>query len=223
MMALNPARFVMGHRSGSNTRPTRTVNLDAFRIGIHEVTFSEYDRYAQATGARRPDDFGFGRGNRPVVDVTWDEALAYTRWLTRTTGRRYRLPSEAEWEYAARAGTDTNFWWGSTPVAGMAVCMECGSAWDRRSTAPVGSLAANPFGLHDTAGNAAEWVADCYRPNYLGAPDDGRPVEREGCRERVVRGGSWASPAASLRSHDRRGYAPSTRTSQIGFRVAADD
>jgi len=225
MVALRPAGFRMGGSAAdptSDARPVHRVTLDAFLIGTHEVTFDEYDAYVRATGARRPSDFGHGRGRQPVVDVSWPDAVSYIGWLSRRTGHRYRLPTEAEWEYAARGGTVTAYWWGVAPMHGRAVCFDCGTRWDRRGPAPVGSFPANPFGLHDTAGNVAEWVADCYRPGYRNAPADGRALEMSGCAERVARGGSWRTPVRSLRSGRRGSFPPDTRNAMIGFRVARD-
>ncbi len=225
LIALNPATYRMGRSAGvahSDGAPVREVVLPAFLIGSREVTFAEYDRFVTATGARRPSDHGFGRGKRPVIDVSWGDALAYTRWLSRRTGHRYRLPSEAEWEYAARAGGRSLHWWGADAPAGRAVCLDCGSRWDGRSTAPVASLAANPFGLYDTAGNVYEWVADCYQPTHRNAPSDGSALQLRGCRQRVARGGSFRTPLTSVYSHARRGFEPETRVDMIGFRIARD-
>ncbi|MBK1731432.1 SUMF1/EgtB/PvdO family nonheme iron enzyme [Thiococcus pfennigii] len=224
MVALRGERFTMGYDAltRGDTAPAREVALSGFLIGAHEVTFDDYDRFARATGRRLPDDFGWGRGRRPVVDVGWDDANAYAEWLSRETGERYRLPSEAEWEFAAAGGVTTPYWWGSHPETGRAVCFDCGTAWDNRSPAPVATFAANPFGLYDTAGNVAEWVADCYRPNYRGAPTDGRPWEAAGCTQRVVRGGAFSRPASSMRHFARSRLAPDTRLDMLGFRVARD-
>ena len=225
LIALNSATYRMGRSAGlahSDVVPAREVTLPAFLIGAREVTFAEYDRFVAATGARRPSDHGFGRGRRPVIDVSWGDAVAYTRWLSRRTGQAYRLPTEAEWEYAARAGGLSLNWWGADAPAGRAVCLDCGSRWDGRSTAPVASLAPNPFGLYDTAGNVYEWVADCYQPNYRNAPTDGSAVQLRPCRQRVARGGSFRTPLTSAYSHARRGFDPDTRVDMIGFRIARD-
>jgi formylglycine-generating enzyme required for sulfatase activity len=225
MIALNPGSFRMGNATGMTSgddRPARDVSLAPFMIGAHEVTFAEYDRFVNATGARRPKDFGFGRGRQPVVDVTWEEARAYTLWLSRRTGKSYRLPTEAEWEYAARAGTRSMFWWGYDKLAGGAVCMDCGTRQVPSSPAPVGASGPNPFGLYDTAGNVYEWVADCYRPSYTGAPSDGSAVNEIGCRQRVARGGSFKTPASSARVDARRAFEPDTHINMLGFRVARD-
>jgi formylglycine-generating enzyme required for sulfatase activity len=203
--------------------PEHQVQVRGFLIGANEVTFADYDRFARAAGRRLPDDFGWGRGRRPVVDVSWVDAQAYAQWLSRQTGRRYRLPSEAEWEYAARGGTQSSYWWGGGPQPGRALCFNCGSTWDGRSTAPVGSFEPNPYGLYDTAGNVLEWTADCYRPSYEGAPADGSAWDQAPCDGRVARGGAFDKPAKSLRSTARAQLGPDTRLNMLGFRVARDE
>jgi formylglycine-generating enzyme required for sulfatase activity len=224
LASLPGGRFEMGRNSTTATDygPAREVEIAPFLIGVHEVTFKEYDDFARATGRALPSDFGWGRGQRPVVGVTWDDAQAYAAWLSRQTGQAYRLPSEAEWEYAARAGGRGSYWWGFGLEPNRAVCFDCGSAWDNRSTAPVGSFAPSPFGLYDTAGNAMEWVADCYNPGYRGAPGDGRPRLDGPCAQRVARGGAYNKPSASMRAHARAHFPPETRLGFLGFRIARD-
>lgn len=224
MVHLKGSRYTMGRDTpdAPDAGPAHEVVVAPFLIGATEVTFAEYDRFVQATGRRSPRDFGWGRGQRPVIDVSWYDARAYTRWLSRTTGEAYRLPSEAEWEFAARGGTESSYWWGGYPETGRAACFDCGSRWDNRSTAPVASFASNPFRLYDTAGNAAEWVADCYRPTYSGAPTDGSAREVPGCDYRVVRGGAFSRPASSMRSFARNRIAPTVRLNMLGFRVARE-
>src|SRR5262249_35129386 len=167
----------------------------SFKLGKYEVTFNEYDRFVLATNRRRPNDWRFGRGRQPAINVSWQDAVAYAEWLSKQTRKRYRLATEAEWEYAARAGSESNYWWGNELIKGMANCMSCGGQWDGgNGTAPVGSFKSNPFGLYDTAGNVWEWVQDCYHENYDGAPPDGTAWEAKDptqCLNRVVRGGSW--------------------------------
>ncbi|MFZ0258169.1 MAG: SUMF1/EgtB/PvdO family nonheme iron enzyme, partial [Gammaproteobacteria bacterium] len=176
--------------------PRHRVTIDRpFAIGKYEVTFDDYEQFARATGRALPDDEHWGRDHRPVIKVSWEDATAYTEWLSQQTGKRYRLPTEAQWEYAARAGTETRYWWGDDIGRHRANCRGCGSQWDNKQTAPVGSFEANPFGLHDTAGNVWEWVQDCWHDNYEGAPTDGSAWETDDCRFRVFRGGSWYSPA----------------------------
>lgn len=225
LIVLNPSQYLMGNPVGmadSDARPVHKVSLDGFMIGSREVTFADYDRFVRETGARRPHDYGWGRGSRPVVGVSWEEAVAYTEWLSRKTGQRYRLPSEAEWEYAARGGTTTSYWWGVGSPASRALCLDCGTRWDQVSTAPVASFPPNPFGLFDTAGNVYEWTADCYHHNYKGAPADGSARNEPGCEYRVVRGGGFKSPAGAMRSHSRNRFAADAEVDMVGFRVARD-
>ncbi len=225
MVWINPAEFRMGYGRGLATAdhlPAHDVQLDAYLIGATEVSIADYDRYVAATGARSPSDFGRGRGDQPVVDVSWDEAVAYARWLARRTGKPYRLPSEAEWEYAARADSIGRFWWGSGAANGRAVCLGCGSDWDNRSPAPVASFPANPFGLHHIVGNVEEWVGDCYRPSYKGAPADGRTWDAADCEARVTRGGAYNRPDSAAYSHARTQHPPASRMPSLGFRVARD-
>jgi formylglycine-generating enzyme required for sulfatase activity len=226
MLMLRGGEFTMGKARalpGDDAGPARKVSLEGFLIGATEVTFEEYDRFARASGRRLPDDFGWGRGQRPVVDVSWADARAYARWLTERTGKNYRLPSEAEWEYAAGAGRTSAFWWGYQAGRGRAVCFDCGSRWDKRSSAPVASFAPNPFGLYDTAGNVMEWVDDCYHPDYVGAPLNGQSRGGGDCSFRVARGGAFNKPARSMRTTTRHHYAPGTRINHLGFRLARDE
>ena len=153
-----PPLFCAAYR---HERPVRTVIISRpIAMSKYEVTFEDYDRFALATNRTPPDDTGWGRGTRPVIHVNWSQAKAYANWLSEQTGQSYRLPSEAEWEYAARSGTKTRYSWGNRIGANRANCVGCGSRWDNDRTAPVGSFAANPFGRHDMHGNVAEWLED---------------------------------------------------------------
>ena len=175
MAVLPTGRFQMRSGRDSDEGPVRTVNISKrIAMGRYEVTFADYDRFVSATGRESPDDKGWGRGTRPVINVSQADAKAYAAWLSAQTGEPYRLPSEAEWEYAAWAGTRTRYSWGNEIVRNRANCHGYGSKWDNARTAPVGSFAANAFGLYDMHGNVWEWVADCYHNNYEGAPSDGR-------------------------------------------------
>ena len=217
--------FEMGGGSTSPNfaeRPRHQVRLKRFAIGKHEVTFDQYDKFAQATGRSKPSSAGWGRGNRPVINVSWQDAVAYTRWLSEQTGSRYRLPTEAEWEFAARSGSNKRFWWGNKVGEANANCFDCGSEWSGSKTAPVGSFAASSFAVHDMAGNVMEWVQDCYRSGYDEAPDGGSAVEFAGCAERVVRGGGYDSPADLLRSASRSQRSPGVRLNNLGFRVVRE-
>jgi formylglycine-generating enzyme required for sulfatase activity len=191
---------------------------------VYEVTFEEYDRFTTATGRRRPHDQGWGRASRPVVDVSWNDAVAYAAWLSSETGHEYRLPSEAEWEYAARAGTTTRYGLGQNIGRNRASCRTCGSRWDGDQTAPAGSFAANGWGLHDMHGNVYEWVADCWHENYARAAraprDPSAWTSGADCSRRVVRGGSWNSYPVALRSANRLRIPARSQGGASGFRVA---
>jgi hypothetical protein len=198
----------------------RTVTFIKPFIGRYEVTFEEYDRFVQATGRRLPDDGGWGRGKQAVIKVSWKDAVAYAEWLSRETGERYRLPTEAEWEYAARAGAESRYWWGDDIRQGAKVwanCDGCGSGWGDKQTAPVGSFEPNAYGLYDTAGNVWEWVQDCWHENYVGAPEDGSAWEERDCGLRVLRGGSWFYRPRWLRSATRSRGNPQTGFYSCGF------
>lgn len=222
MVELLPASFQMGSIGNSlnfDEGPRHMVTIKAFSISRREVTFDEYDRFARATGRRLPYDETWGRGKRPVINVSWHDAVAYTDWLSQQTGQVYRLPSEAEWEYAARAGSVFSYWWADSAGGTHANCFDCGSRWDGKQTAPTGSFEANRFGLYDMSGNAQEWTADCYHNSYIGAPDDGGAWLTPGCTQRVVRGGAYSSPLDTLRSAKRGQLIQDTRLDNLGFRV----
>lgn len=226
-MAVIPAgQFRMGDLRGDgdpDEGPARMVKIARpFAIGRYEVTFDEYARFARATGSPLPDDSGFGRGRHPVVNVTWQDAVAYTVWLSRETGHAYRLPSEAEWEYAARGGTSGRYWWGDEPERGRANCGACGTEWDGERTAPAGALPANPFGLHEVLGNLWEWTLDCYNDSYAGIPSDGSAHIYRGCGQKVIRGGSWVMPPREIRAANRWRTYPAGPSDDIGLRLARD-
>jgi formylglycine-generating enzyme required for sulfatase activity len=229
MIAIPAGAFTMGSNveSGpyhnSTEKPQRSVSVPAFLLGKYEVTFDEWDACVAAQGCtHRPGDRGWGRGRRPVILVSWEDAKQYVDWLSRKTGKAYRLTSEAEWEYAARGGTTTHFWWGDAPGRNNANCFGCGSQWDDRQTAPVGSFPPNPFGLHDLLGNAKEWVEDCWVTNsYSGAPSDGSAWVSGPCKLRMLRGGSFMTGSNASRAASRSLEHPGERRNfHIGFRVA---
>ena len=260
MVWLPTGEFTMGSPAseagrGADEGPQRRVRIGyPLAVGVHEVTRGEFGRFVSSTGhavggscwtfedgkyEERPGRSwrspGFSQGDdHPVVCVNWDDAQAYVRWLSRETGKGYRLPSEAEWEYAARGGTSTSRWWGHSADSG------CGSAngadltakdrfshWTVAScrdghvyTAPVGSYGANPFGLYDVLGNVFEWVGDCWNGSYAGAPSDGGTWTSGECGRRVVRGGSWGSSPRYVRAAYRSRSVTGGRNNRLGFRVA---
>jgi formylglycine-generating enzyme required for sulfatase activity len=213
----------MGSNENDNEKPPHKVNIARpFALGRYAVTFEEWDACVAAGGCNgyKPKDQGWERRRRPVINVSWDDAQAYAKWLSGRTGQTYRLPSEAEREHAARARTDTRYFWGDDIGRGNANCIGCGSQWDGKQTAPVGSFKPNPFGLYDMHGNVWEWAQDCYVDNYKAAPTDGRAVETSGCVSRVLRGGSWYYNPRGLRSAFRYVDRPVNRYLSFGFRLA---
>jgi formylglycine-generating enzyme required for sulfatase activity len=217
--------FEMGARDlGATEQPMHRVSIaKPFALGRYEVTFAEWDACVAAGGCQhRPSDRGWGRGDRPVMNVSWNDTQSYLRWLSAKTGRTYRLPSEAEWEYAAHAGTRTAYWWGDAVGRANANCADCGSEFDRRETAPVGSFAASSLGLYNMLGNVAEWVEDCWVPSYRGAPADGSARVEKDCPERVLRGGSFNNDQRYVRAAARFKYDAGVRFSANGFRVVRE-
>lgn len=226
MVELPGGSYMMGSPGNSlnfDEGPRHQVVLPGFSISKHEVSFAEYDRFARATGRRLPRDEGWGRRDRPVINVSWHDASAYAAWLSRQTGKVYRLPTESEWEYAIRAGSTGPHWWESDTDTVPANCFNCGSQWDGNRTAPVGSFSANKFGLHDMAGNVQEWMQDCYHAGYTDAPVDGSARVTPVCTQRAVRGGAYTSPQDTLRSAKRGQYEQDTRLDNLGFRVVRDN
>jgi formylglycine-generating enzyme required for sulfatase activity len=215
--------FVMGSNDTPYEKPERTIMVRRpFAIGRREVTFAEWDLCADAGACKyRPDDHGWGRGERPVINVSWDDAKLYLAWLSQKTGQKYRLPTEAEWEYAARAGTKTPFWWGRDVSAARAQCEGCGSPAPRQTSA-VASFRPNGFGLFDTSGNAAEWVEDCWNDNYRNAPKDASAWTSGDCHLHVLRGGAFTSKPADVRSSARFRYDSDVRYYANGFRIVRD-
>ena len=232
MVVVPAGSFLMGspessEEAYSDERPQHRVTIESpFAVGVYEVTFAEWDGCVRAggCGGYRPEDVGWGRGSRPVMNVSWEDAQEYVRWLSRETGQRYRLLSEAEWEYVARAGTQTARYWGESESGqcrygnGYDDTAPCPDGYEY--TAPVGSFQPNPFGLYDVLGNVWEWTEDCWNYDYSGAPPDGSAWGLGDCSPRVLRGGSWSYWPRSLRSAYRLGGSAGDRYDFNGFRVA---
>ncbi len=226
MVVLPAGSFRMGDldkNGDDNEKPVHRVLIShPFALSQHEVTFAQYDYFALTTGRPLPDDNGWGRGKQPVVNVSWNDANAYADWLQEQTGLPYRLPSEAEWEYAARGKTESAYWWGDQLEQNRAVCYDCGSSYDGKQPAPVGSFPANPFGLFDINGNVYEWTGDCYNDTYIEAPTDGSTWSTGQCSLRVMRGGSWYDIGRLARSASRYRHPPSATRNAWGFRLALE-
>lgn len=238
MVKLPVGEFMMGSpdseaRRGTDEGPRHRVTIaQPIAVSRYEVTFAEWDACVAKGGCKhKPSDDGGGRGRHPVVDVSWNDAIEFVTWLARTTGKPYRLPTEAEWEYAARATTslsapsqpfstgptigykqanyDANFVYGPGRIGIY-----------RQKTLDVGSLPRNAFGLHDMHGNAWEWVQDCYKPDYRDAPSDGSAVSSPDCRLHILRGGAWNYYPWTLRSAYRYATPGDVRLNNTGLRVA---
>ena len=220
MRILPAGTFLMGSPDDEPGRfpyegPQHEVTVGSFAIGVYEVTFDQFAACVEdgGCGGYDPGDAGFGRGSRPALYISWRDAQRYVEWLTRKTGRTYRLPSEAEWEYAARGGEASAYWWGSRFDRSKAAI---------GGTVEVGAFAANGFGLHEILGNAGEWVQDCYLNNFTETPVDGSPATTGDCGRRVVRGGSWRGEPRELRAANRGRITSTVRDGSLGFRVAAE-
>jgi formylglycine-generating enzyme required for sulfatase activity len=221
--------FMMGSpdtelRREATEGPQRLVTFAApFAVGRFAVTFDEWETCVADGGCNgyRPWDNGWGRGKRPVINVSWHDAKSYVSWLSSRTGKPYRLLSEAEREYVARAGSTTPYWWGSTISRKNANFSEGAKGKAQaKKTHPVDSFQANAWGLYQVHGNVWEWIDDCMLDGFAGAPTDGLPRTKDPCDRRGLRGGSWISEASLLRSASRYGVPPEGRVSNVGFRVA---
>lgn len=228
MIVIDKGSFTMGIKGGGiySDAPLKKVNIiKPFAVSMFEVTFAQWDACVAAGGcnAHSPDDDGWGRKGRPVINVSWLDTQNYLDWASKKTGETYRLLSEAEWEYAARSGQQTSYWWGDELKQGQANCANCGSVYGAVKTAPVGQYAANNFGLFDTTGNVWEWVSDCYAPNaYKTHKKYPAPYASSKSCNHVLRGGAWDLIAQGATSHFRYNADNKLRSNTIGFRVARD-
>lgn len=219
MVVVPAGRFTMGAAGRRPEEgPAHEVRFaEPFAIGVYELTAEEWDACVREAGCDYQPDAE--RDRRPISNLGWDDVRMYLRWLSDKTGQAYRLPSEAEWEYAASAGATSRFWWGDTIGTNRANCVDCGSPWGGKSPAPVGSFDANPFGLHDVHGNLWEWTLDCWNPSHEGAPSDGSARLSGNCLSRVLRGGCWNLDAGYMRLTRRYRYDRDVRYYLHGARV----
>ncbi|NQY65293.1 MAG: formylglycine-generating enzyme family protein [Alteromonadaceae bacterium] len=219
MIVVPAGQFMMGSgpdekNRGKDEQPVYQVTLPRpFAVGIYEITFNQWQACLDEQGCNgyMPHDAGWGRGERPVMNVSWQDAKDYLQWLSNKTGHQYRLLTESEWEYVARGGTSALYWWGDDRPKGKAVCARC-DADNSQMTQPVGSYLANPFGLHDVHGNVWEWVEDCWSKDYKDHYADGTAwTGKKACKRRVVRGGAWSNGGRHLRSANRSWKSPAYR------------
>ena len=211
-------------RSFRNESPIYQVVVEkSYALSETEITFAEYDLFCQSTKRGCPRDEGWGRGTQPVIYVSWDDATAYTEWLSQQTGETYRLPSEVEWEFAARAGQNTKFWWGNEYIQGLDHCdrdydgcikgSELGHPWK------VGILTANPFGLYDMTSNVGEWVLDCASDNHNNAANTVSPNLKGDCNNRIIKGSNWKNPQPYVHLSRRLELPKDSLWNTLGFRV----
>ena len=225
MVDVPAGEYVMGDDASEGFivgSPRHKVVVRAFRMGKYEVTFEQYDAFARQTQRPLPEDAGWGRGTRPAINLTWQDTQAFLAWLNKKTGRHFRLPSEAEWEYAARAGSTTIYWWGDDFKREYINSYGVSGADRWLYTAPTGQFPPNRFGLYDTSGNVSERVADCWHYSYVGAPRDARPWVERGCIGHVMRGGGWDVLKRPLRSSARASVPDELPSRSLGFRLAED-
>lgn len=234
MVVVPAGKFAMGGstagleaREGPGGLPSRTpphhdvTIARPYAVGKFEVTFANWDACVAdgGCGGYRPNDEGWGRGNMPVMNVTWNNAQSYVQWLSRKTGKPYRLLSEAEWEYAARGGATGPSWWGKFSTGGNANCGGCGSKWDDKQASPTGSFSPNGYGVYDMLGNVWEWVQDCDSKSETG-PADGSPSMSGNCDMRILRGGAWNNEPKTLGMTSRVRDIKEDKRHSTGFRVA---
>jgi formylglycine-generating enzyme required for sulfatase activity len=218
MVTLLGGKFQMGSNSDPSERPIHQVDIKPFAISKFPITVRQWKQCVAAgacVGGVTGDD-----DDAPVTNVSWSDTQKFTEWLSQVTQKNFRLPSEAEWEYAARGGAHTKYWWGDQVQLGMVNCNGCNEAYDAMKPMKVGSFKPNPFGLYDMGGGVDQWVADCWHKNYQGAPVDGSPWLDADCSSHVLGSGSWRSDPNYVRPSSRNYYDTNARNQTLGFRVA---
>lgn len=225
LVSIPRGSFVMGSMQGEpDEKPVRTVDIQPFKMMATAVTFDMWDACFVDQGCVYiPADRDWGRGNRPVIYVSYHDIVdQFIPWLERQTGKKFRLPSEAEWEYAARAGSHQSYYWGDEMIQNRVNCNACGSKWDGVRSAPVKSFPANPWGLYEMLGNVYEWTADCWQANYYRAPSTGAPWLDGDCQQAPFRGGAWSADPSWIRSANRDADSRHYRFGGLGFRLVLD-
>jgi formylglycine-generating enzyme required for sulfatase activity len=217
MTLVQGGSFAMGSNEDLSEKPIHRVTIKPFAIGKYPTTVREWNQCAVAKGC---NFVATGKDEAPIANVSWSDAKQYVAWLADATRKAYRLPSEAEWEFAARGGTQSKYWWGDQLLSGMASCRDCAEVGAADQPVKVGSFKPNPFGLYDMGGGVDQWVEDCWHKNYQGAPADGSAWLGGDCTSRVVRSGSWKNDARYVRPANRDKYDADVRYPTHGLRVA---
>jgi formylglycine-generating enzyme required for sulfatase activity len=223
MVSIPAGGFMMGQGSHDpESMPPHHVDIRAFAIGQAPVTVAEWKACVAAKACNFLPRMRVSDDRTPVHNLSWEDIGQYMVWLSGASRHPYRLPSEAEWEYAARGGTTTRYWWGDSVGMSLANCSDCGGTQDAYGPQPVDARPSNPFGLYDMLGGVAEWTADCWFPNYRGAPADATPRDAKACEKRVLRGGSFRASHDEITVTYRSNYDAPVRYLVNGFRVARD-
>jgi formylglycine-generating enzyme required for sulfatase activity/class 3 adenylate cyclase len=217
MKMLPGGSFMMGSNDDPTEKPVHQVSIKPFAMSRYPVSVLEWNECAAAKACAFA---ATGKDDAPVTNVSWSDAKQFVTWLAGATRKAYRLPSEAEWEYAARGGTQTKYWWGDQFQSGMANCKNCADVAVAEQPIKVGSFTPNPFGLYDMGGGVDQWVEDCWHKNYQGAPADGSPWADGDCVSHVLRSGSWKNDARYARPANRDNYDTNVRYPTHGLRVA---
>jgi formylglycine-generating enzyme required for sulfatase activity/class 3 adenylate cyclase len=217
MISLRGGTFAMGSNEDVSEKPVHQVTIKSFSISKYPITVREWNECAAAKACKFA---ATGKDDAPITNVSWSDARQFVAWLADGTRKPYRLPSEAEWEYAARGDTQTKYWWGDQLQPGMAGCKNCADGAAAEQPAKVGSFKPNPFGLYDMGGGVDQWVEDCWHKTYQGAPSDGSPWTAGDCNSHVIRSGSWRNDARYVRPANRDSYDTDVRYPTHGFRVA---
>ena len=221
MIRIPAGSFTMGQGAKSpEATPAHQVDIRAFAMSEAPITVGDWKRCLVAAGCGPLPRMRIAEDRTPMHNISWDEAVRYVTWLAKSSGQPYRLPSEAEWEYAARAGTSTRYWWGDSAGIALANCADCGGQQNTAGPLPVDTVKPNPFGLYGMLGGVDEWVADCWFPNYHGAPADGSARDAPSCMKRVLRGGSFRETHDRITVVSRGNYDAGVRYIVNGFRVA---
>jgi len=217
MNTIRAGIFTMGSNDDVTEKPPHQVTIKPFAISKYPISVRDWNECAAAKACAFA---ATGKDDAPVTNVSWTDAKQFVAWLATATRKAYRLPSEAEWEYAARGGTQTKYWWGDQFQSGMANCKNCNDIAAAEQPIKVGSFKPNPFGLYDMGGGVDQWVEDCWHKNYQGAPADGSAWVEAGCASHVIRSGSWKNDARYVRPANRDSYDTNVRYPTHGFRVA---
>ena len=221
MVRIEGASFLMGQGAkDTSALPAHRVMIKPFALSQYPVTVADWNACHTDGGCGAAPRMAATEASTPVHNLSWDDAQTYVVWLSRRAGHLYRLPTEAEWEYAARAGTTTRYWWGDQPGVALANCAGCGGQQDPKAPLPADAFQPNAFGLYGMLGGVSQWMQDCWFPNYNGAPADGSARDARGCSKRVLRGGSFRSSADEITPVSRSNYDAPVRYLANGFRVA---